>query len=92
MHTKQFVSPAEVAAELEISSATVLRLIHSGTLPAIRVSERIYRIPVATFEMYKSGTLRSRPEIQLRRMAHQPRLGKGEELPRPSRTAASAAR
>ena len=92
MHTKQFVSPAEVAADLEISSATVLRLIHAGTLPAIRVSERIYQIPVATFEMYKSGTLRSRPEIQLRRVAHQPRLGEGEALPKANRAAASTAR
>ena len=92
MHTKQFVSPAEVAAELEVSSATVLRLIHAGALPAIRVSERIYRIPINSFEMYKSGSLRSRPEIPLRRVVHEPRLGKGEDLPTPHRTAASAAR
>lgn len=92
MHSKQFLSPAEVAAELEVSSATVLRLIHSGALPAIRVSERIYRIPIPSFEMYKSGSLRSRPEIRLRRVAHEPRLDQGEDLPTAHRTAASAAR
>jgi excisionase family DNA binding protein len=87
MHTKQFVSPAEVAGELEVSTATVLRLIHSGALPAIRVSERIYRIPVASFEMYKTGGLRDQPTIRLRRVAEQPRLGEDEDRPSPIRTA-----
>jgi excisionase family DNA binding protein len=90
MHTKQFVSPAEVAGELEVSTATVLRLIHAGALPAIRVSERIYRIPVASFEMYKAGGLRDQPTIRLRRVAEQPGLGEGEDLPSPIRTAGTA--
>ena len=92
MHTKQFLSPAEGAAELEVSPTTVLRLIHAGALPAIRVSERIYRIPVASFEMYKAGTLQVQPAIQLRRVAGQPRLGDGEDLPKATRMAASAGR
>src|SRR5665811_1216088 len=57
MHKKQFLSPADVAQELDISSTTVLRMIHSGELPAILVSDRIYRIPGASFAMYKAGTL-----------------------------------
>lgn len=92
MHTKQFVSPADIAGELDVSTATVLRLIHAGALPAIRVSERIYRIPVASFEMYKAGTLRGQPAIRVRRVAEQPRLGEGEELPKPTRVAASLGR
>lgn len=92
MHTKQFVSPSEVAGELDVSTATVLRLIHAGALPAIRVSERIYRIPIASFEIYKAGALRGQPPIRVRRVAEQPKLGEGEDLPEPSRVAASTSR
>ena len=92
MHTKNFISPADVAEELDVSSATVLRLIHAGALPAIRVSERIYRIPIASFEMYKAGPLRGQSAIRLRRVAAQPRLGEGEDLPEPTRVAASTSR
>jgi len=92
MPTKQFVSPSEVAEELDISSATVLRLIHAGALPAIRVSERIYRIPVASFEMYKTGALRDQPTIRHRRVAKQPRLGESEGVPQPGPVTAIAGR
>jgi excisionase family DNA binding protein len=79
---KQFLSPNDIAAELLVSTSTVLRLIHEQRLPAIRVSERIYRIPVVAFEKYKAGELESpspariSPEIKER-----PRIGAGEPLP-----------
>lgn len=88
MQTKQFLSPADIAQELGISSATVLRMIHSGELPAILVSERIYRIPAASFEMYKAGTLRVASAAPLGRVKRRPRLAQGEVLP----VAAAAAR
>jgi excisionase family DNA binding protein len=92
MHGKQFLSPSEIATELGISSTTVLRLIHAGELPAIRVSERIYRIPNASFEMYKAGTLQT-PEVSpLGGRRPRPVLGKGEELPTARRSLASHAR
>lgn len=79
---KIFLSPAEVAAELRVSTSTVLRLIRSGKLPAIAVSERIYRIPVATLERFLSGTLRTPGLAPIRRVAGPvPRLGEGEPLP-----------
>ena len=81
MQKKQFLTPADVAAELDISSATVMRMIHKGELPAIRVSERIYRIPAASFEMYKAGSLRTVTAAPLRSVDHEPRLGEGESLP-----------
>jgi len=92
MHTKNFISPADVAEELDVSSATVLRLIHAGALPAIRVSERIYRIPIASFEMYKAGSLRDQPAVRLRQVKRQPRLSEGEDLPKPRPTAAAVGR
>lgn len=81
MHEKPFLSPFDIAHELDISTTTVLRLIHAGTLPAIHVSERIYRIPVASFEMYKAGTLRAAEPAPVGRVLRQPRLGDDEVLP-----------
>ena len=82
MQDKQFLSPNDIASELSVSASTVLRLIHEQRLPAIRVSERIYRIPVAAFEKYKAGVLESpspariSPEISKRRG-----IGAGEPVP-----------
>lgn len=84
-HTQRerlFLSPAEIARELAISSTTVLRIIHAGELPAIRVSERIYRIPVASFEMYKAGTLRDADLAPMGSARGRPKLGLGERLPK----------
>ena len=90
MQKKPFLTPADVATELDISSATVIRLIHKGELPAIRVSERIYRIPAASFEMYKAGTLRTVTPAPLRSVRQEPRLGEGERLPEARRTTTAA--
>ena len=81
MQKKQFLSPADVARELAISSTTVLRMIHSGELPAILVSDLIYRIPAASFEMYKAGTLRAAALAPVGGVKPRPRLGQGEPLP-----------
>lgn len=81
MHMKQYLSPADVARELDISTSTVLRLIHAGDLPAIAVSARIYRIPVATFEMYKAGTLTRPAMAPLGGPRPRPDLGRGERFP-----------
>jgi excisionase family DNA binding protein len=80
---KVFLSPAEVAAELRVSSSTVLRLIRAGKLPAIAVSERIYRIPAATLERFLDGTLRQPGGMApIRRVSGPlPRFGEGERLP-----------
>jgi hypothetical protein len=51
-------------------------------LPAIRVSERIYRVPVAAFERYKAGTLETPSPARIaRQMSKRPRIGAGEPLP-----------
>lgn len=81
MPDKQFHSPAEVARELGISSATVLRRVHDGRLPALKVSERIYRIPAAAFERYKAGTLEEPFVAPLGATKPRPRFGRDEALP-----------
>lgn len=81
MQEKQFYSPAEIAHELGISSTTVLRLIHDGRLPALRVSERIYRIPTASFQRYKSGTLEEPFSAVMGPVRPRPQFGADERLP-----------
>ena len=81
MQDKQFYSPAEVARELGISSTTVLRLVHGGRLPALRISERIYRIPATSFERYKTGTLEEPFAATLGPVKPRPRFGADERLP-----------
>lgn len=43
--TKAFYSPAEVAALASVSPSTILNYIKAGKLPAVRLSERLIRIP-----------------------------------------------
>ena len=81
MQDKQFYSPAEVARELGISSTTVLRLVHDGRLPALRISDRIYRIPTVSFERYKAGTLEKPFGAALGPVRARPRFGADERLP-----------
>ena len=80
MQDKQFFSPAEIAHELGISSTTVMRLVHDGRLPALRVSERIYRIPAASFERYKAGTLEEPFRAALGPEKPRPRFGADERF------------
>ncbi|MGD1097856.1 MAG: helix-turn-helix domain-containing protein [Bryobacteraceae bacterium] len=44
MNTK-YMTPKQVAAELEVSSATVVRWVKDGTISAKRLSQRIIKIP-----------------------------------------------
>ena len=53
--TKRFYTPQEVAQLLGVSPTTVMKRIHEGALPAVRVSTRVYRIPVPAFERFVSG-------------------------------------
>ncbi len=92
MQKKQFLSPAEIAQELSVSSTAVLRMIHTGKIPAIRVSDRIYRIPRASFEMYKPGMLRAPDLAPMGGVRPRPQLGRGESLPRAGGLAATRVR
>lgn len=88
-----FLTPVEVASELNVSVSTVLRLIHARKLPAIRVSERIYRIPAGSFDLFKSDGLRTAGLARVRRVSGSPQpLVANETLPRARKTAASARR
>ncbi|HEX7496724.1 MAG TPA: helix-turn-helix domain-containing protein [Candidatus Limnocylindrales bacterium] len=93
MQDKQFLSPNDIASELSVSASTVLRLIHEQRLPAIRVSQRIYRIPVAAFEKYKAGALESPSPARISpEVGKRPQIGAGEPLPEAPETTKVVAR
>ena len=81
MQKKPFLTPADIALELDISTSTVLRKIHAGEIPAIVVSDRIYRVPAASFELYKAGRLKSAQPAPLGQPRPRPRIGEGEGKP-----------
>lgn len=86
MQDKPFLAPADVADALDVSTSTVLRKIHAGEIPAIAVSERIYRIPAAGFERYVTGRLRVATRAPLGERVARPRIGSDEALPNPHST------
>ena len=80
---ERYLTPAEAAATLNVSSDTVLRLVASGELPALRVSARTIRIPVPAFEAFLAGQKPSRRRVVRRTVSTEVDLGAGESLPRP---------
>jgi excisionase family DNA binding protein len=81
MTERRFVTPAEAATVLRVSPDTVLRLISAGTLPAIRVSPRLIRIPAPAFEAYQAGRTPKRRRVGTRPTSSEPSLGAGERIP-----------
>ena len=41
----KYMTPRQVAEELEVSPATVVRWVRDGTIPAMRFGRRIIKIP-----------------------------------------------
>jgi excisionase family DNA binding protein len=81
MTERRFLTPSEAAIELRVSTDTVLRLISAGTLPAIRVSPRLIRIPVPAFEAYQVGRTPGRRRVVTRPTSSEPSLGAEERIP-----------
>src|SRR6266540_3525459 len=51
----RYHTPREVAQRLRVSPTTVMRAIHEGRLFAVRVSDRVYRIPVGALARFEDG-------------------------------------
>lgn len=77
----RYLTPVEAATELRVSTDTVLRLIASGDLPALRVSARIIRIPVPAFAAFQAGRRSSRRAVVRRERRTEMTLGAGEHKP-----------
>jgi excisionase family DNA binding protein len=73
--TQRFYTPQEVAQLLGVSPTTVMSRIHDGALPAVRVSDRIYRVPIPAFERFVSTRPASEFEIKYRRVGRVKKLG-----------------
>jgi excisionase family DNA binding protein len=56
---RRYYTPREVSDLMRISPTTVMKMIHERRLFAVRVSERIYRIPVGAVARLQAGEERS---------------------------------
>ena len=82
---KLYYTPREVAAILAISDDAVLDLINRGTLPALRVSPRITRIPIAAFDRWREGFVPRRRRVGIVPASRPDLVGEGEAAPQPRR-------
>jgi excisionase family DNA binding protein len=79
---RRFLTPAEAADELRVSTDTILRLISSGELPAIRVSPRVIRIPKPAFDFFREGRKPKQRRVITRKSTAEFAIGTDEEIPR----------
>jgi excisionase family DNA binding protein len=79
--TKRFYSPQEVAQLLGVSPTTVMTRIRDGSLPAVHVSDRIYRIPAPAFERFVSSQPTRTFEIAFRPVNRVKKLGEAIATP-----------
>jgi excisionase family DNA binding protein len=77
----RYLTPSEAAAQLRVSTDTILRLITSGELPAIRVSARIIRIPVPAFLVFQADHGPERRAVVRRKVVAEVKLGIAEPSP-----------
>ncbi len=80
-------TPKEVAQILGISDDAVLDLVNRGSLPALRVSPRITRIPIAAFDLWREGFTPRRRQVTIGPARRRVVVGEGESLPAPRRLA-----
>jgi excisionase family DNA binding protein len=84
---KLYYTPKEVAEILEISDDAVLDLVNRGTLPALRISPRITRIPIAAFDLWREGFAPRRRRVTIGPARRHVVVGEGEQHPAPRRMA-----
>lgn len=82
---KLYYTPREAAAILAISDDAVLDLINRGDLPALRISPRITRIPIAAFDLWREGYQPHRRSVSIGPARRVVVVGEGEPLPRARR-------
>ena len=84
---KLYYTPKEVAEILAISDDAVLELVKRGSLPALRVSPRIRRIPIAAFELWREGFAPRRRSVVVAPARRDVVVGADERVPQPRRPA-----
>jgi excisionase family DNA binding protein len=78
---KLYYTPKEVAEILDISDDAVLDLVNRGSLPALRASPRITRIPIAAFDLWREGFRPKRRRVSMSPARRKVIVGEGEKLP-----------
>jgi excisionase family DNA binding protein len=84
---KLYYTPKEVAEILAISDDAVLDLVNRGSLPALRVSPRITRIPIAAFDLWREGFSPRRRRVKIAPARRNVVVGEDEQIPAPHRMA-----
>ncbi len=84
---KLYYTPREVAEILDISDDAVLDLVNRGSMPALRMSPRLTRIPIAAFELWRDGFEPRRRRVTIGSARRPVVVGEGEQLPAPRRMA-----
>lgn len=79
----RWYSIKEVAELLGVSHDTITRLVDRGELPAIRISERIVRVPVPAFDAYVAGRRPASRRVVRRQVAEGVPFGAGEPAAEP---------
>lgn len=80
-----YYTPREVAEILAISDDAVLDLVNRGSLPALRISPRITRIPIAAFDRWREGYTPRRRRVVVAPARGHAGVGEDEVLPDPRR-------
>jgi excisionase family DNA binding protein len=84
---KLYYTPKEVAEILAISDDAVLDLVNRRALPALRVSPRITRIPIAAFDLWREGFSPRRRRVAIGPARRTVVVGGDEQIPAPHRMA-----
>ena len=64
-HTEKYVSVGQLAEYWQVSRKQIYKQIDAGTLEAIRLGERLYRIRTSTaFEFEKRANMRAIPSVR----------------------------
>lgn len=77
----RWYTPKEAAQRLRVSHDTITRMIARDELPAIRLSERIVRIPAPALHRLESGAPIVRRRAVRRRVSKGVDFGVGETTP-----------
>jgi excisionase family DNA binding protein len=85
---KLYYTPREAADILAISDDAVLDLINRRDLPALRISPRITRIPIAAFDLWREGYRPHRRSVSIAPTRRLVVVGEGEPLPQARRLVA----
>ena len=78
---KLYYTPREAAEMLAISDDSVLDLIKRGDLPALRISTRITRIPIAAFDSWREGYRPRRRRVTIAPARRRVEVGADESVP-----------